>query len=1106
MQMRHKSKRISVIILLLICVISYIKIPVLAETLSYEVYDIHKYSDDIAEFNVMYNYDEYHFLYNYVENDLISDRSNTINVIEIVNPELNDNVLTFEFNAPVYSVPITCSVDLDCEIDGTYDSIEEYKVYPDGYISFDTSRGPLYSIDYVNERIAECSSSGNDLYNVSINGNELKITVRSEELKVKKTYSFDLTKNVQSSNFTPVLGPVPSPFPDFDPIIDQGEKPENTRADEPIVTSGKCGEKTTWKLVSNGDDTYTLVISGTGKTSDYEENSYDVLPPWDHSLIIPPEHRGDSSYEIYAENNSHITKVVVEQGVTAIGSYAFRNLASVTDFKIADSVTRIGNGAFINCKSLKNITLPGNVDIIEGDSFNICYNLEEVHLQEGTKSIQIAAFCWCDNLTKIYLPSTLREIYPSAFVGAGLKEIYYNGTLAQWENVAVYEEFNNVKVICLDSEKIYNIKTDVFCRKDIIQYIIYDGYCLTFDTSRGPQVRILTEDVSLDESSSPDTVIFNSSRKGNVISFTIKSAENPEEISYVFDLDNLFDSCYSHNTANLTIEEGIVFVNHSDSTITWAGNNGPYYVVDYVEGKLIDCSVSAQLLGIEKKGDIVSIDVISTQLPVKTRYVFSLADDSLISASCDIREEEVEAPVSSFLKHLNNIYEILVAINDDVLVFKYDANSKNYWIENNIIGTYKIENLTFTDDSIIINFKALNHYGNIKAIANLSKVIEETDTVEWYKVYPDGHIEFDSCLGPLYSIDYVNNKIIGCSSSGAKLISCKVEDNTLYVVVYSNELALKYEYSFNLSQNVQEGNEEDCMDGVGEFSEADKVEYFNILLSDNAIEWDSIYGPYYRISLEDGKVLECTSDWLFPDKPVAQVLFYERRDNKITVTVYSAELPYAMTYIFDTSVNECVGSVSDYDDEAAQNEAEAIIDSIVNDSYAGNGVDEETINKIKLAKKANKLIKTIIESNSVSEKKVENAAKQLISEVIKNNKLECEQYFDINFSIYADSERLGNITELGQEIEFEIAVEDEDFDDKDYFVIRIHGDEITVLEGTKVGKKIKFTTDRFSTYVLASQKNNSAPEAGDSMVGIIALIGLLISLGAWGLALSIRTK
>ena len=51
-------------------------------------------------------------------------------------------------------------------------------------------------------------------------------------------------------------------------------------------------------------------------------------------------------------------KVILQEGLTSIGSYAFRDLSKITEVVVPDSVTSIGQGAFQGCNSLVKMTLP----------------------------------------------------------------------------------------------------------------------------------------------------------------------------------------------------------------------------------------------------------------------------------------------------------------------------------------------------------------------------------------------------------------------------------------------------------------------------------------------------------------------------------------------------------------------------------------------------------------------------------------------------------------------------------------------------------------------------------------------------------------------------
>lgn len=63
-------------------------------------------------------------------------------------------------------------------------------------------------------------------------------------------------------------------------------------------------------------------------------------------------------YGILEEYNGPGGDVVIPEGITGIGSRAFRGRDDLTGIIIPDGVTKIGSGAFDGCTSLRNIHIP----------------------------------------------------------------------------------------------------------------------------------------------------------------------------------------------------------------------------------------------------------------------------------------------------------------------------------------------------------------------------------------------------------------------------------------------------------------------------------------------------------------------------------------------------------------------------------------------------------------------------------------------------------------------------------------------------------------------------------------------------------------------------
>ena len=56
-----------------------------------------------------------------------------------------------------------------------------------------------------------------------------------------------------------------------------------------------------------------------------------------------------------------IKKIVIEDGVTNIGDFAFYDCKSLTSITIPNSVKSIGDGAFQDCSGLTSVTIPNSV-------------------------------------------------------------------------------------------------------------------------------------------------------------------------------------------------------------------------------------------------------------------------------------------------------------------------------------------------------------------------------------------------------------------------------------------------------------------------------------------------------------------------------------------------------------------------------------------------------------------------------------------------------------------------------------------------------------------------------------------------------------------------
>ena len=157
-------------------------------------------------------------------------------------------------------------------------------------------------------------------------------------------------------------------------------------AEAAVLRSGTCGADLTWEL----DDEGVLTISGTGAMDDY-----DSMAPWD----------------TYRRNYD---RIVVEEGVTSIGMYAFSGLSVIESIILPESLTSIGYAAFQRTL-MNSIEIPDAVTTIGPWAFESCTDLESLTLPETLTSIGGWAFQNCDALTEVTLPGSLTEVGEWAF-------------------------------------------------------------------------------------------------------------------------------------------------------------------------------------------------------------------------------------------------------------------------------------------------------------------------------------------------------------------------------------------------------------------------------------------------------------------------------------------------------------------------------------------------------------------------------------------------------------------------------------------------------------------------------------------------------------------
>ena len=197
--------------------------------------------------------------------------------------------------------------------------------------------------------------------------------------------------------------------------------------------SGTCGDGVTW-AVENG----TLTIGGTGNMDDYD--NYDK-----EFAGMQPMETLDRPWESYSDT---ITSIVIKDGVTGIGNFAFSDLYYVENVDWSDSLEHIGDYAFLSANDADTVTtfeaLPANLKSIGDGAFlgqdAFSWKLE---LPQGLESVGMAAFAGTEGQTRysVTIPESLVTIGAYAFGGTPAS---YEGDSWEWledlSNAIFYKE------------------------------------------------------------------------------------------------------------------------------------------------------------------------------------------------------------------------------------------------------------------------------------------------------------------------------------------------------------------------------------------------------------------------------------------------------------------------------------------------------------------------------------------------------------------------------------------------------------------------------------------------------------------------------------------
>ena len=125
------------------------------------------------------------------------------------------------------------------------------------------------------------------------------------------------------------------------------------------------------------------------------------------------------------ENCAGLTGVVIPEGITEIGDFAFSNCPSLENILVsADNPSYVSINNCCLSKDLRKLIfgcrssiIPEGISMIEESAFEGCVGQTSIVMPEGVKEIGRDAFSGCTGLTNIVIPDSVTEINGGAFFG-----------------------------------------------------------------------------------------------------------------------------------------------------------------------------------------------------------------------------------------------------------------------------------------------------------------------------------------------------------------------------------------------------------------------------------------------------------------------------------------------------------------------------------------------------------------------------------------------------------------------------------------------------------------------------------------------------------------
>lgn len=195
-----------------------------------------------------------------------------------------------------------------------------------------------------------------------------------------------------------------------------------------------CGKLTNLQIPDSVTSFGSFVIGGTyGKTQWAYNPVEKKLTVTGDGAMGEPYVEGSttekhSSRVPWNRYRDQIEKVVIEEGVVNLSTYALNGMTSLTVVTLPSTLEEIGEGSFESCTALTYICIPDSVKTIGHYAFRYCEGLRSIHIPASVTSIGVRAFADCPYLHEFYFYGDAPKFENQAIMDSEYITVYYDGS------------------------------------------------------------------------------------------------------------------------------------------------------------------------------------------------------------------------------------------------------------------------------------------------------------------------------------------------------------------------------------------------------------------------------------------------------------------------------------------------------------------------------------------------------------------------------------------------------------------------------------------------------------------------------------------------------